>query len=192
MKIKKYNGENKLTRKNIISVAKAFYDGLSYDKEFAPAGWDFEPGARLVNLKSNLWLNPDTGLMKTSPFEDEDWEDEELEEMTQFDRWMMKHSEIYHEAIRQMKELKLKWLDITFLPSTLDGSVEYSDCCTHWKPTINAFDEENQRFVFEENRKRWYMLKIEQEEYDVPCGICDWGTALGMGAFVRFLEGLIG
>lgn len=180
MKIKKYDGSNKLTRKNIISVAKDFYDGLTYDKEYAPAGWDFEPGARLVNLK--------TGIKKGEDF----FEDE----LSQFDRWQEKNAEIFELAKSKMKgdELtcrKLWYLDLIFLPTTYEGSVEYYDCATHWKPTLIALDRGNHKYVFEEDKEKWYPLRVEQEEYDVPCAICDWGTTLGMGAFVRFLSGLI-
>lgn len=177
MKIRQYNGENKLTRKNIISVAKAFYDGLSYDKEYAPAGWDFEPGARLVDLG--------TGIKKEEGFSFE-------KELSQFDRWKEKNEKIYHIAKEKMDKCGLMFMDVIFLPRTYEGSVNYyEDCHTHWIPTICAFDEYSHKYVFEENTLKWYSLKVEQMEYDVPCEICERGTDLGMGAFVRFLSGLI-
>jgi len=177
MKIRQYNGENKLTRNNIISVARALYDGLSYEKEYAPAGWAFEPGARLKNLA--------TGIKK----EDEFLFDKEL---TQFDRWYEKNEKIYHLAKEQMDKCKLMLIDVVFLPRTYEGSVNYyEDCHTHWLPTICAFDEHYHKYVFEEDAMKWYPLSIEQMEYDVACEICEWRTSLGMGAFVRFLSGLI-
>ena len=173
MKIKRYAGENKLTRKNVISVAKAFYDGLSYDKKYAPAGWDFEPGARLVDLK--------TGRSKGFGL---------LEKETEFDRWYNEYRETYQMAIDSLNNEKLDCISVAYLPSTLEGYILYSECSTYWKPTIVAVgwseDYGYQRYVFEDGQ--WYLLQIEEERYDNALG----ESETAYGAFVRFLGGILG
>ena len=174
MKIKRYAGENKLTRKNIISVAKAFYDGLSYDKKYAPAGWDFEPGARLVDLK--------TGRSKGFGL---------LEKETEFDRWYNEYRETYQMAIDRLNNEKLDCISVAYLPSTFKGNILYDDyCATYWEPTIVAYGWSKeygyQRYVFEDGQ--WYLLKIEAKDYDNALG----DTEIAFGAFVRFLGGILG
>ena len=172
MKIKNYDGSNKLTRSNVVSVVAAFYKGLSYAKDYAPAGWDFEFCARLANLG--------TGIKKGN------------KEVSQFDRWIEKNNDIYQEAIRTMRELNLSLIDVAFMPETNYGEVLYSECATYWKPSITAWNENREIYIFEEGKNCWYQLMVIEDGYDVPCEVCEWNTVTAMGAFARFLRGLLG
>lgn len=137
-----YKSNEKLNMSNILSVTKAFYNGLTYDKEFYPSDIPFEPGCRLSALEINI-QNAD-GSIKYQ---------------TALELWYIKNGRLFNSL--DMLPTGYTEKDVRYLPKNHHGLVSCDNYKTHWIPTICAYDRLGYLRVYDNSTNFWKILEVD-------------------------------